>query len=160
MFGIYYARHDSSFFLDEAQSQRDFSVFTLNFGNGGTHICPGSIELGPVIADCFCCTSSAADSHVQTDFEPLDARLGTALDSEMANVYNVEATTRNLSKIVTLDKIESMLYAIKNEYWRSVAAVIALYNMRRAGVSVDDLMIVHNYISNEFADLIGVEPVA
>jgi thymidylate synthase len=97
---------------------------------------------------------------VYKDFEPLDARLGTALDSEMANVYNVEATTRNLSKIVTLDKIESMLYAIKNEYWRSVAAVIALYNMRRAGVSVDDLMIVHNYISNEFADLIGVEPVA
>ena len=43
---------------------------------------------------------------------------------------------------------------------KSVAAVIALYNMRRAGVSVDDLMIVHNYISNEFADLIGVEPVA
>jgi hypothetical protein len=78
----------------------------------------------------------------------------------MVNVYNVEASTRNLSKIVTVEKVESMLYAIKNEYWRSVAAVIALYNMRQAGVGVDDLIIIHNYISNEFADLIGVEPIA
>ena len=97
---------------------------------------------------------------VYKDFKPIDARLGETIDTEMVNVYNVEASTRNLSKIVTVAKVESMLYAIKNEYWRSVAAVLALYNMRRAGVCVDDLMIIHNYISNEFSDLIGVEPIA
>lgn len=92
-----------------------------------------------------------ANVSVYNDIDMIDA---TMPEESIADVYNVEASTRSLGKLITLEKVESLLYVIKNEYWRSIAAVIAYYNFKIDGRDKSELDIIHNYISNEFADLI------
>lgn len=103
----------------------------------------------------------AAKELIKTKFEGvygpelMDARMdNTTLDDQIAQVYNVEATTRNMGGVIQIETVEKLLYAIKNEYWRSLAAVIALYNFKKLKRSEEELNILRNYISNEFADLL------
>lgn len=77
------------------------------------------------------------------------------LDEIMMNVYNVEATTRSMSNILTLEAVEKLLYKIDDMLFRSLAAVIATYNFRKARRSNEELSILKNYIGNEFGDLIS-----
>jgi len=92
---------------------------------------------------------------IYEDYEMMDARIvNEDLDGEIAKVYNIEATTRTMGSILKLEKVEEMLYAINNEYWRSLAAVIATYNFRKARRKQDELDILKNYVNNEFNQLI------
>ena len=72
----------------------------------------------------------------------------------MTNVYNVEATTRKMSALVKLETVEKLLYSCNNFYWRSIAAVIAVYNFKKANRSDEEINILRNYIGNEFNGLI------
>jgi hypothetical protein len=59
---------------------------------------------------------------------------------------NVEATTRTMSGLISLEKVEQMLYKIKNLYWRSMAAVIAVYNFKKGNRKEEEINILRNYI--------------
>jgi thymidylate synthase len=80
----------------------------------------------------------------------LDARITDDLHNEIARVMNIELTTRKISEVLTLEIIEKMLNDIKNEYWRSCAALIATYNFRKVGRSQEELDKLKTYITNEF----------
>lgn len=84
-----------------------------------------------------------------------DARLSAdELDAEMASVYNVEATTRTMSGLIQLETVEKLLYTIKNLNWRSLAAVIAVYNFKKAKRTEEEINVLRNYIGNEFQGLL------
>lgn len=84
-----------------------------------------------------------------------DARLAPdVLDAEMAVVYNVEATTRTMAGLIQLEAVEKLLYSSKNVYWRSIAAVIAVYNFKKAKRTEEEVNVLRNYIGNEFQGLL------
>lgn len=85
----------------------------------------------------------------------LDGRMAPeVIDTEMANVYNVEATTRKMSVMVKVETVEQLIYACKNYYWRSLAAVIAVYNFKKAQRAEEEIDLLHKYIGNEFQGLL------
>jgi thymidylate synthase len=96
-----------------------------------------------------------AYKSIYTECDIQDARLSEKeIDAEMANVYNAEATTRTMSGLISLEKVEQMLYKIKNLYWRSIAAVIAVYNFKKGNRKEEEINILRNYIGNEFQGLL------
>jgi len=85
----------------------------------------------------------------------IDARISNEdVEVELARVMNVEVVTRKTADIVNIDVITKMLSSIQNEYWRSISAVIATYNLKKAKRSNDDLDILRAYITNEFKGLL------
>jgi len=85
----------------------------------------------------------------------LDARIDNSnLHDEIGRVMNVEVTTRKISNLMTMEVIEKMLTAIENDYWRSAAAVIAVYNFKKVKRNEDELNTLRSYIINEFKGLI------
>lgn len=84
----------------------------------------------------------------------LDARLSEAdLYDEMNKVFDIESLTRLQSDIVKVEVIEEMLNKFSNEYWKSVSAIIATYNLRKAGRDQSELDKLKSYITNEFASI-------
>lgn len=67
------------------------------------------------------------------------------------NVANVEYSTRTLANELDLATIISMINGIDNEYWKSIAAMLALYNLRKARRKQAELDKIKSYIKNEFS---------
>lgn len=70
-------------------------------------------------------------------------------------MINVENSTRTLGKELELSTVETMLKSIKNDYWKSNSALLALYNFRKARRSQNELDILSSYINNEFKNILG-----
>ncbi|MFW6007956.1 MAG: thymidylate synthase [archaeon] len=73
---------------------------------------------------------------------------------ELKLVYDVEATTRNTSMIIKIDLIKEMINKINNEYWKSLAGLIAAYNFRKAKRDQSEINEFKKYVTNEFKTLI------
>ncbi len=83
-----------------------------------------------------------------------DARIDNKDYSDILKlVFDVESVTRNMGSIIDLEIVTKELDKIRNDYWRSLAAVVAVYNFRKFGRNQDELEILKGYITNEFASL-------
>lgn len=84
----------------------------------------------------------------------LDARISNdKIHDEIERVMSVETATRTIANLLTLDIVVKMITDIQNEYWRSVAALIATYNFRKFGRTQEELDILKTYITNEFSTI-------
>ena len=89
-------------------------------------------------------------------FELVDARVSDdELENVMSYVYDIEASTRLNGAFIKVEDIESKLYKINNLYWRSLAAVLAIYNLRKERRPQADLDILKNYVTNEFSGTVN-----
>ena len=94
-------------------------------------------------------------NSIYNEIDLIDARFSNEeLDEQIAAVYNVEATTRSMGGLIQLEVIEKILYSIKNIHWRSLAAVIAVYNFKKQKREEAEINILRNYIGNEFIGLV------
>jgi len=75
------------------------------------------------------------------------------VDLELKKIFNVEILTRRIADIVDLKQVEKMLNEIQTPYWRSLAAVVAIYNIRKAKRSQEDIDYLKPLIVNEFKEL-------
>lgn len=85
----------------------------------------------------------------------IDARLSEDIyEQELSRVFNVEILTRRIADIVDLKKVENMLNEIQTPYWRSLAAVISIYNIRKAKRSQEDVDYLKSLVTNEFKTIV------
>lgn len=70
------------------------------------------------------------------------------------SLFNIESLTR-LNKEAELSVITTELEKIENNYWRSIAAVLATYNFRKYRRNKSEWDILKGYITNEFSQLIN-----
>lgn len=83
-----------------------------------------------------------------------DARIDNdSLEIELSKVFEIEECSRIACNFIQLGIIEEKLNNIKNEYWRSLSAIISIYNLRKAGRQQSDLDRLKKYITNEFSNL-------
>ncbi len=75
------------------------------------------------------------------------------LDKELNKVMNIESLTRLQSEVVKADVIKKLLDEINNENWKSLAAIIATYNFRKANREQNDIDELKSYIKNEFSKI-------
>lgn len=88
-------------------------------------------------------------------FEPLDLRLSEDdIDPTLSRVFDVEHVTRENGDTVGLDTVLGFLDRIGNDYWRSLTAVIAVYNLRKVKRDQVELDTLRKYVMNEFQFLI------
>lgn len=73
------------------------------------------------------------------------------VEDTVQQVVNVAATTRNLGADYPVIKVLTMIDAIQSEYWRSSAAMLALYNLRKHRLPQAVLDEVKTRIVNEFS---------
>jgi len=73
------------------------------------------------------------------------------VDDVVQQVVNVAATTRNLGAEYSVRKVLGMVDAIEHEYWRSSAAMLALYNLRKHRLPQAVLDEVKTRITSEFS---------
>lgn len=93
--------------------------------------------------------------HYNLNNDVCDARLSEDIwKIELERVFNVEIATRKTSEVIKLEIIEKMLNDIQNDYWRSSAAVIAIYNLRKARRSQEDIDKLKPFVVNEFKEII------
>jgi len=76
------------------------------------------------------------------------------IDVELARVQNIEVLTRRIGNIVDLKKVENLLNGIQSDYWRSLATVVAIYNIRKAKRSQKDVDYLKSLVVNEFKTLV------
>lgn len=67
-------------------------------------------------------------------------------------IFLIEKDTRE-NKEVSIEEIISRLNLISNEYWKSIAAVLVTYNLRKYGSPQSHLDAIKIYITNEFKEL-------
>lgn len=109
------------------------------------HLYESDFELAKSIID-------SQEPSLYDNFNLLDARiLQDSIDDELNKIFGIEATTRTMGDLIKLDKVEEILKSISNEYWRSLAALIATYNFRKEGRSQEELDTLKKYITNEFS---------
>lgn len=65
-------------------------------------------------------------------------------------VVNVEASTRKLSDVLEVSTVTKILDDIADDYWCSSAAMLALYNFRKARRPQADLDVLAKYVKSEF----------
>lgn len=86
--------------------------------------------------------------------ELVDARLKEEnINKELDLMMDIEALTRLQSEVVKVEHILELLDNVENEYWRSIGAVIAAYNFRKARRSQEELDKIKKYITNEFSNI-------
>lgn len=86
--------------------------------------------------------------------ETMDARIPSSdVECELSKVFNIEASTRLNGVLMKTEIVEEMLKNIKNEYWRSMCALIATYNFRKAKRTQEEMDILFKYVTNEFKDI-------
>ena len=98
-----------------------------------------------------------ADKTPSIYAEPAPSNLMAAdqVDNILQQVQNVEATTRNLGADYAVTKVLAMVDAIDHEYWRSAAAMLALYNLRKHHLPQAVLDEVKTRITSELRHLTG-----
>lgn len=80
----------------------------------------------------------------------IDARIDeNDIGNEFDKAFNVEYTSRTNTQ-VDIEILTKILDEIKNDYLRSISAVLALYNFRKYGRTQEEMDILKGYISNEF----------
>lgn len=90
--------------------------------------------------------------HVYDKFETLDSRVDN--DFNFGDIFYVEHITRENGEDVSLDDTIEAINKIENDYWKSIAALIAHYNFKkykRDKIEIDKLK---SLIVNEFQYLI------
>lgn len=92
---------------------------------------------------------------IYDNFEIKDLRLTSEqLDTVSSIVFNVEHITRENGNDVELNTIVELIESIENEYWSSLAAVIATYNFKKAKRSEEEIQTLRSFIKNEFSQLL------
>lgn len=92
---------------------------------------------------------------VYDNVEVQDLRLSTEkLDETTAIVFNVEHITRENGSDVELDEVIKTINSIDNEYWKSISAVIASYNFKKAKRTEVEINALRSLITNEFKELV------
>ena len=71
-------------------------------------------------------------------------------NDDVQTFLNVEQTTRKLTNEINLKHIFEMIENIKDKYWQSNAAFLAMYNYRKNRNKNDFLKLFHPFINNEF----------
>ncbi|AEO93578.1 thymidylate synthase [Bacillus phage G] len=93
---------------------------------------------------------------VYNNFEPMDARLkGEELDKVTNLTFNIENITRETGDVVEIPFLVEQISSIENEYWRSIVALIATYNVRKAKRSQEEIDELKSLVTNEFKGLIS-----
>lgn len=83
----------------------------------------------------------------------MDARVSAnKLNHMFAKIFEIEELTRE-NKNIQIKKVVGKLLDIENEYWKSIAAILCLYNFRKYRRSQSELDILKQYITNEFKPL-------
>lgn len=94
-------------------------------------------------------------SSVYDTFEPIDARLDDEKFTNTMNIaFEVESITRDHGDEVEVSTLIERIKLVDNEYWRSIIALIATYNIRKAKRSQDEIDQLKALITNEFQYLI------
>ena len=114
------------------------------------HIYEKHFELAQQIIDNPYQTPSLYDENTITNLIPSDQ-----VDIELARVQNIEALTRRIGNIVDLKKVENLLNNIQSNYWRSLAAIVAIYNIRKAKRSQEDIDYLKPIIVNELKNIVN-----
>lgn len=92
---------------------------------------------------------------VYTNFGVLDARLGLEqLDTVTKVIFDIEHVTRETGDTVEISTIIEKLDSIDNKYWKSIGALIATYNIRKAKRSQQEIDELKVLVENEFQSLI------
>ena len=76
------------------------------------------------------------------------------ITEELQAFVNIEQSSRKLSAELDLSKFEEMLESMTSDYWRSGAAMLALYNLRKNHRPQADLDRVSRFITSEFAQFV------
>lgn len=85
----------------------------------------------------------------------MDARINNAeLNDELNKIMNIEALTRLQSDVIKTDMVITLISDIKNEYWKSLAALIATYNFKKCKRPIEEINPIKIHITNEFKNLI------
>lgn len=99
-----------------------------------------------------------ANKHesVYDTFNTLDARLNVdELDKTSNIVFDVESVTRETGDVVEISTLVEKINSIENEYWRSLAALIATYNIRKARRNQQEIDTIKSLVTSEFQYLIS-----
>ncbi|MNM94152.1 Thymidylate synthase [compost metagenome] len=75
-------------------------------------------------------------------------------DEDLSLAYNAEHLTRETGDSVDVEFISETLDKISNEYWKSLAAVLAVYNFKKAKRSEEEVNLLREKITNEFNGLL------
>jgi thymidylate synthase len=75
------------------------------------------------------------------------------VNSELNKVFDVESVTRLASDDITVDLVKMLLDKINNNYWKSLASLIASYNFKKANRSKLDINYLKENIENEFSEI-------
>lgn len=80
-----------------------------------------------------------------------DARINDdKYKEEIKKIFNVESISRNLGMMIEIETLVNKIDEINNKYWQSLAAFIAMYNLRKVERTQEELNILKEYITNEF----------
>lgn len=89
-------------------------------------------------------------------FDTLDARLNEQeLNDISPLIFDIEHITRENGDTIEIDKVVGKINLISNEYWKSLAAVIATYNIRKAKRNQQEINELKMLVTNEFQYLIS-----
>jgi thymidylate synthase len=113
------------------------------------HIYEKHFELAQQIIDNPYLIKSLYNDNTITNSLPQDQ-----VDIELSRVQNLEVLTRRTASVIGLEIIEKMLNDIQSDYWRSLAAVIAIYNLRKAKRNQEDIDKFKPFVVNEFKEII------
>lgn len=84
----------------------------------------------------------------------MDAKVSiNKVNTELNYVFRIERLTRE-NKDANINDVINGLNLINNEYWKSVGAVLAVYNFRKHKRKQDELNVLKQYITNEFKTLV------
>lgn len=95
------------------------------------------------------------NESVYDNFKVQDARLSEKQFLDTTNiVFEIESITREHGSSVEILTLIEKIKLIENEYWRSITALIATYNIRKAKRNQTEIDQLKTLITNEFQYLI------
>lgn len=81
----------------------------------------------------------------------VDARLDIDnLDKTIDKVFTIEHITRENGEYIKVEDVLAKIEDVENEYWKSLAAVIATYNFKKAKREIEEIEELRKLITNEF----------
>lgn len=98
--------------------------------------------------------SNSNNKTIYDDLNIMDARLSPKELEVTSNlIFNIENITREAGESVDTSFLVEKINSIENEYWKSLAATIIVYNLRKSKREQEELNIFKKYITNEFSKI-------
>ena len=117
------------------------------------HIYERDLAWGQAIVDELAATKPGVDRGIYAD--GVLPNTCADIDDRLQGVRNVAASTRTLGDKLELATVLRMVDGVQDPYWRSTAAVLALYNLRKHHRPQADLDQVKARVTSEFRHLLG-----